>query len=390
MKLIYLDHNATTPIHPEVKSTVIEALDLFGNASSLHPFGFKAREAIESVRTRLLRFLGATEGRIIFTSGGSESNNLVLKGLVCEGSICPHRLAPQHRPHVITSSVEHDSVLTTISCLNRIGADVTVLNVDGTGMVDPDDVFKAIRPTTVLVSIMMANNEVGTIQPIAAIGRRLRERGIAFHCDAVQTVGKLPVDVDDLNVDYLALSGHKLNAPKGVGALYIRRTMSLCPLIHGGHQEGNLRAGTENNIGIIALGKAIEVAGRDREEDVRRIQALRDRLHDAIVHDLDGVHLNGHEIHRLPGTLNLSFEKVDGAAILEMLAMHGIAASTGSACSSGDDAPSHVLVAMGIAADLARSALRFSLGYGNTDDEIDEAASIIVKTVKQLRALSPL
>lgn len=390
MTLIYLDHNATTPIHPEVKATIIESLELFGNASSLHPFGFKAREAIESVRTQLLDFLGATEGHIIFTSGGSESNNLVLKGLVCEGSICPHRLAPQHRPHVITTAIEHDSVLTTISCLNRIGADVTVLKVDHTGMIDPEDVFKAIRPTTVLVSIMMANNEVGTIQPISVIGRYLRDRGIAFHCDAVQTVGKLPVNVDELFVDYLALSGHKLNAPKGVGALYIRRSMSLCPLIHGGHQEGNLRAGTENNIGIIALGKAIEVARRDRAQDVINIQALRDRLQSALFSKLEGIHLNGHEIHRLPGTLNVSFERIDGAAILEMLAMHGIAASTGSACSSGDDSPSHVLVAMGIPPELARSALRFSIGYGNTEAEIDEAAALIISTVNRLRTMSPL
>ncbi len=389
MKYIYLDHNATTPIHPEVKKAIIDSMDIFGNASSMHARGFEARNAIELVRSNLMQYLGASEGRIIFTSGGSESNNLVVKGLVCEGAVCSRRAGP-NRPHVITSAVEHPSVLNTISCLNRIGADVTQLKVDKFGMVDPDDVRRNIRPSTVLVSIMMANNEVGTIQPIEEIGKLLRSRNISFHCDAVQAIGKLPVNVDALNVDYLSLSGHKINAPKGVGALYVRSTMTLCPLIQGGHQELNLRAGTENTLGIIALGKAMELAVTHLDRSADALRALRDRLHKNIIENLIGVHLNGHPDKRLPGTLNLSFDRVDSAAIVEMLSASGIASSSGSACSSGDEKPSHVLTAMNLDPERVRSAIRFSLGYGNTEEEMDMAAEIICSVVEKLRSFSPL
>ncbi len=390
MKEIYLDHNATTPLHPEVKQAIIDSLDIYGNASSLHNLGFEARAQIESARQKLLQSLGATEGRIIFTSGGSESNNLVIKGLVCEGSVCSRALSNHQRPHLITTAVEHPSVLHTVSCLNRIGADVSIVKVDSYGIVDPDDIIREIRPTTVLVSVMYANNEVGSIQPVLEIGKRLREYPIAFHCDAVQAMGKIPIDVDELNVDYLSLSGHKINAPKGIGALYIRRTMSLCPLIHGGHQELNLRAGTENTLGIIALAKALEIAARDRETEIQQIHALRDRLHHNIQRLLEGVHLNGHPEKRLPNTLNLSFDRIDSAAILEMMAMYGIGASSGSACSSGQESASHVLTAMGLAPERARSALRFSLGYGNTQEQIDIASEQIGSIVKRLREVSPL
>ncbi len=388
---IYLDHNATTPIHPLVKEKIIESLDIYGNASSLHPFGYKAREEIERTRSNLLEYLGNPGGRIIFTSGGSESNNLVLKGLVCEGAVCPKRFSEGGNPHVITTAVEHPSVLNTASCVNRLGADVTVIKTDHFGMVDPDDIRKAVRPNTVLVSVMYANNEVGTIQPVEEIGRILGERQIAFHCDAVQAVGKLPMDVGRFNIDYLSLSGHKINAPKGIGALYVRSPMSLCPLIHGGHQESNLRAGTENTLGILALGKAVEIMRKpDHEKHTRRILALRDLLEERIRAETDGVTLNGHREQRLPNTLNLSFDRVDGAAVLEMLAMRGIGASSGSACSSGDEAPSHVLSAMQVSPERSRSSVRLSLGYGNTEEEIVRAAETINDVIRRLRAMSPL
>ncbi len=391
MKIIYLDHNATTPIHAEVKQTIVESLEVFGNASSHHTYGFAAREKIEEARVRLLGYLGASEGRIIFTSGGSESNNLVLKGLVCEGDTCARKgCVSGGRPHVITTKVEHPSVINTVSCLHRFGADVTTLPVDQYGILDPDDLIKAIRPSTVLVSVMFGNNEVGSIQPVEEIGKILRERNIAFHCDAVQAVGKIPMNVEKMKIDFLSISGHKINALKGIGALYIRKTMSLCPMIHGGAQELNLRAGTENTLGIIALDKAIEIAEKDNFRESARIQKLRDLFHEKLTSKLDGVHLNGHPEKRLPGTLNLSFDRIDSAAILEMISMLGIAASSGSACSSDEEEASHVLTAMGLPPEITRSALRFSLGYGNTEAEISKAADIIVDTVKKLRAVSPL
>lgn len=390
MELIYLDHNATTPLHPDVKQTIIESLDVYGNASSLHPFGFEARNRVESVRKSVLNILKATEGQVIFTSSGSEANNLALKGLVCADQQCRHTLCNTRQFHYITSQVEHPSVYQTFRCLKHLGGEVTYVPVDHYGMVDPDDIRKAIKPNTMLVSVMMGNNEVGTIQPIREIGAITRERGIAFHVDAVQTVGKLPFSVDDMNIDLLSLSGHKLNAPKGIGALYARKTMALCPLIHGGHQELNLRAGTENTLGIFALGKALQIAMEHGEEEAAHARLLRDKMHRRLMDTLDGIHLNGHPEERLPGTLNLSFDRIDGAAILEMLAMQGIAVSSGSACSSGDEAPSHVLTAMGIPQETARSSIRISFGLGNTDAEIDKASTIIIETVEKLRALSPL
>ena len=390
MKKIYLDHNATTPLHQDVKNSIIDALDVFGNASSMHMHGYLARERIESVRDYLYSYIHCSEGRIIFTSSGSESNNLVLKGLVCEGPLCAIHQSLKTKPHVLTTSIEHPSVLNTLSCVGRNGIEISTIPVDSYGMIAPEDVLRQIKPNTVLVSVMMANNEVGTILPVMEIGIRLKEKGIPFHCDAVQALGKFYINVDDLHVDYLSVSGHKINAPKGIGALYIRRNMTLCPLIHGGHQELNLRAGTENNLGIIAFGKALEVAEKDRASEVERVRALRDRFHQTILASLPGVHLNGHPELRLPGTLNLSFDKIDGAALLEMMAAKGISASSGSACSSGQGSASHVLTAMGLSPERVRSAVRFSFGYGNTEQDIDDAAKIVVDTVKKLRAISPL
>lgn len=390
MRLIYLDHNATTPLRPEVKQVIIDSLDVFGNASSLHPFGFEARSRVERVRRQVLEILHTSEGQVIFTSSGSEANNLALKGVICTGGLCRHSICQTDSMHFITTAIEHPSVYQTANCLKAQGADVTYLKVDSTGNVDPEDLRRAIRPNTVLVSVMLANNEVGTILPIADLGSIAHEHGIPFHVDAVQAVGKIPVDVDRMHIDLLSLSGHKLNAPKGIGALYARKTMLLCPLIHGGHQELNLRAGTENTLGIFALGKSLEIAMKEGLEEAAHVRALRDQLHNLLLEKLDGVHLNGHPTLRLPGTLNLTFDRIDGAAILEMLAMNGIAVSSGSACSSGEESPSYVLTAMGLSPEKARSAIRMSLGYGNTEQEIREAADIIVQTVNRLRTLSPL
>ncbi|MBN1297125.1 cysteine desulfurase [bacterium] len=390
MELIYLDHNATTPLHPEVKRTIVDSLDIFGNASSLHPFGIDARRRVEQARKRVLSILNATEGQVIFTSSGSEANNLALKGLICRGEKCRHTVCNVQQFHYITSQIEHPSVHQTFYCLSHMGADVTYLPVDGFGRVNPDDVRRALKPNTVLISIMMGNNEVGTLQPIREIGTIARESDVAFHVDAVQAVGKLPIDVDAMHIDLLSLSGHKLNAPKGIGALYARNSMALCPLIHGGHQELNLRAGTENTLGIFALDKALAIALIDGETEAAESRKLRDLMHNKLTESLTGVHLNGHPTQRLPGTLNLSFDRIDGAAILEMLAMQGIAVSSGSACSSGEESPSHVLMAMGLPPEKARSAIRISFGLGNTEDQVQAAAAILIRTVEKLRTLSPL
>ncbi|MBN1355327.1 cysteine desulfurase [bacterium] len=389
MKRIYLDHNATTPLHPEVKQAIIDSLDIFGNASSIHPFGIETREKIEAVRSDLMAFLGASSGKVIFTSGGSESNNVVLKSHIRQQTTCCGQ-ANVDQPHVITTAIEHPSILNTVQCLRNLGADVTQVAVDRYGKVDPQDVIDTIRPNTILVSIMLANNEVGTIQPVEVIGRVLKEKGIVFHCDAVQAVGKIPVNVEDLNVDYLSISGHKINATKGIGALYLGSNLSLCPLIHGGHQELDFRAGTENTLGIIALGKAIEIAREHGPIEAERVRNLRDRFHRILVENLDGVYLNGHPEDRLPGTLNLSFDHVDGAAIVEMAGAMGVAASSGSACSSRETTPSHVLSAMGLPAVRLRSAVRFSFGYGNAEADIEEAAGRIVTIITRLRAISPI
>lgn len=387
--MIYFDHNATTPLHSEVKKEIIDTLNIYGNASSAHPLGFEAREKIETIRENMFQFLGADEGRIIFTSGGSESNNLVLKSYVRQQTICGGKKL-NGRPHVITTTIEHPSILNTVTCLKNLGADVTKVPVDAFGQVDPDDVMKAVQSNTTLVSVMLANNEVGTIQPIAEIGSRLREKEIAFHCDAIQAIGKVPVSVSELKVDCLSISGHKINATKGIGALFLGKSISLCPLIHGGHQELNLRAGTENNLGIFALGKAIEVIQRSSRQKIDDLQKLRDSLHKQITESIEDVHLNGHPTERLSGTLNLSFDKIEGAALVELAGTKGVAMSSGSACTSFDDKASHVLTAMKMPDQQARSSVRMSLGYGNTQREIDEAVEIIAACVNHLRAISPL
>ncbi len=389
MRRVYLDNNATTPLHPEVKAAIRESLDLFGNASSAHFFGQEAREKVEEARASIASLVNAEPEEIIFTSCGSESNNLVIKGTTCEEMPCKLPDAPGGR-HIITSQIEHPSVRMTLQCLEAQGYRVTWLPVDRYGLVDPDDVRKAVTRQTVLITIMLANNEIGTIEPVREIVQIGRERGIPVHTDAVQALGKIDVDAKELGVDYMSFSGHKLYAPKGIGALYLRKGLHLCPLLHGGHQEGGLRGGTENTLGILAFGKAAELAGRDMKNEAEKIRSQRDRLKKGIEDSIEDIIINGHPEKTLPGTLNVSFKYIEGESILLRLSGAGIAISTGSACSTGSMEPSHVLTAIGIPPEDAHGSIRFSLGRENTDEDIDYVLGVLPKTIADLRDMSPL
>jgi len=385
----YLDNNATTPLAPEVQDSIREVLTVYGNPSSAHQFGREARKLVEDARASVGRLLGVSADEIIFTSGGSESNNLVIKSTVCHSSSCV--FAKQRgKPHVITTVIEHPCVLESCRCLEREGAEVTYLPVSSTGRVSPDDLRKAIRPTTKLITIMYANNEIGTIQPIKELAAVAREHGVRFHTDAVQVVGKLPVSPVEDGVDFFALSGHKLNAPKGVGALWFKDRMYVCPLITGGHQERGQRAGTENTIGIVALGRAAELAMADMAEDTERVARLRDKLQAGILERIPDARVNGDERHRLPNTLNVSFRYVEGESLLMYLDFEGVAVSTGSACSSGSLEPSHVLMALGMDHGWAHGSLRFSLGRYTTEEEVEYALDKVQEVVERCRKMSPL
>ena len=386
-KKIYFDNNATTPLHPEVAKMMAlyleTELELYGNPSSVHTFGQETRKAVEEARAKVAKLLGATTDEIIFTSCGSESDTTAIKGVA---------LSAKERKkgnHIITTAIEHDTVLFCCEYLHKMGWDVTFLPVSSTGLVDPDDVKKAVRPETILVSVMHANNEIGTIQPIPEIGKICKERGIVFHTDAIQTAGKIPAKVNDLHVDLLSLSAHKFYGPKGVGALYIRKGTRLHPLFHG-HHEKNRRAGTENVMGIAGCGTACELAEKNMEEETRRVSYLRDQLEKGIIEKVPYVRLNGEPKSRIPGTTNFSFEFVEGEGCVVMLDIEGIAVSTGSACASGSTKASHVLRAIGVPANIAQGAVRFSLGQFNTEEEVRRALEIIPKVVSKLRSLSPL
>lgn len=380
---IYLDHNATAPVHPEVVEAMLPSYNTYyGNASSIHSFGRDAKKAMEEARDRIAELIGADSQEVVFTSGGTEADNFALKGVAWAGE--------KGGDHIITSAIEHHAVLNTCQYLEKRGFKVTYLPVDKYGLIDPVQVSEAITNKTIIISIMLANNEVGTIEPIAEIGEITRGKGIYLHTDAVQAVGKIPVNVTELKVDLLSLSGHKINGPKGVGALYIRKGTKITSFLHGGHHERNRRAGTENIPAIVGLGKAAELAAHRMEERKGRLTYLRDRLHEGIMDKIDHVHLNGHPTLRLPNTLNLSFAFVEGEALLLNLDLKGIAVSTGSACTSGTLDPSHVLVAMGTDPVLAQGSLRFSLGPENTGEEIDTTIECLVEIVERLRALSPL
>jgi len=384
MKRIYLDHAATTPLDPRVLEAMLPYFtEFFGNPSSIHSYGRDTRKVIEEARGTIAREIGAAEPReIIFTGSGSESDNLALRGI-----------ASAYRSrgnHIITSAIEHHAVYDTCKALEKQGFEVTLIPVNSVGLVDPDDVIKALTERTILVSIMHANNEVGTIQPIAAIGRLLKERKVLFHTDAVQTVGAIPVNVNELSVDLLSMAAHKFYGPKGVGALYVRKGVKLDPLIYGGAQERNRRAGTENIAGIVGMAKALSLANANLEEDQKRITALRDYLIDSVLNNFEYVRLNGDRNARLPGNVNFSFEFIEGESLLLNLDLKGIAASSGSACTSGSLEPSHVLLAMGICHEIAHGSLRLTLGKSTTKEEIDYLLGVLPEIVAKLRAMSPL
>jgi len=375
--MIYLDYNATTPVAREVGEAMMPfILEDFGNPSSAHPMGKRAKEALEGARGHISRMLGCNPGEIIFTSGGTESNNTVLK--------CAAWSLRNQGRHIITTKIEHPSIVNTALFLKEDGYDVTFLPVDSYGCLDPDEVKKAVRRDTILISVMHANNETGAIQPLTQISTIAREHGVLFHTDAAQSVGKIETKVHDLGVDFLTIAGHKIYAPKGVGALYIREGVEIEPLMHGGGQEGGLRSGTENVILNVGLGKACELIVDNLSDDTPRIRALRDRLHDRIRSAAPDVVLNGHPEHRLPNTLYLSFPGMRGEEILR--GIPDLCASTGSACHDQSVRLSHVLEAMGVGEEVGMGAIRLSLGRPTTETEVDQAAKLLIETVKGERA----
>jgi cysteine desulfurase len=382
MRPVYLDYNATTPVAPEVLAAMLPYFrEEFGNANSIHTFGQHARGAVEQARERVAALLGARSSEIAFTSGGTESNNHAILGVV--------GAAPGDRKHVITSVIEHNAVLDVVRELERRGVSATFLPVNREGLVDPEDVRRAIRPDTVLITLMLANNEIGTLEPIEEIGRIAAEKGIILHSDAVQGVGKVPVDVHKLGVHLLSLSAHKLYGPKGVGALYIRKGTRLEPLMYGGHHERDRRPGTENVAGIVGLGAAAELALARLNQDGERIAAMRDRLEKGLLGRVPHASVNGWGAPRTPNTTNVTFPFVEGEAMVIALDLKGIACSTGAACSSGAVEPSQVLTAIGLSREDARATIRFSLGHQTTGEEIDYALETIPPVIERLRELSP-
>ncbi len=385
-KRIYFDHNATTPLHPEVKKVMTEALESFGNPSSLHSFGRESRQKIEEARTRISSFIGAHEDEICFVASGSEANNTVLSIPTCNPNICLSHAAA--KSHIIVTAIEHPCILETAKCFKKRGQDVTFLKVDNYGKILLDELEKTITSKTALVSVMMANNEIGTIQDIKTIARIVHDKGALFHTDAVQAVGKIPVNVKDLDVDFLTISAHKIYGPKGIGALYVRKGVPFCPFIRGGHQEKGRRAGTENTIGILGLSKAIEMRTVEMESEGRRLLELKKILKEGIAKEISEICFNGHPTDCLPGTLNVSFDGVEGEAILLYLDLEGIAVSTGSACATGSLDPSHVLIATGCPVERAHGSIRISLGRDNTVEEIKFFISKTKDIIHKLRNMS--
>ena len=382
-RLVYLDHAATTPTAPEVVEAILPYYsERFGNPSSIYGIARESKEAVDHAREQIAKAINASPEEVYITSGGTEADNWALKGVA---------FADRKRgDHIITSSIEHHAVLHTCQYLEKQGFRVTYLDVDEFGRVDPAALENAITDQTVLVSIMAANNEIGTIEPIAACGKICRDHGVRFHTDAVQAIGSIPIDVEAMNVDLLSLSAHKFYGPKGIGALYIRKGVRIDNLLHGGAQERRRRAGTENVPGIVGMGAAIERASERREAYSRRLIALRDRLYEGITERIEHVRLNGHPIERLPGNQSLSIRFIEGESILLMLNHAGICASSGSACTSGSLDPSHVLLAIGLPHEIAHGSLRLTLGESNTDEDVDYVLATLPPIVERLRTMSPL
>jgi cysteine desulfurase len=379
---VYLDHNATTPVLPAVLEAMTTVFrDDFGNASSVHAFGQAAKRRLEEARRQVAHALGAQPNEIVFTSGGTEADNLAILGLV--------RYDTRPVKHVITSAIEHPAVLETCAQLEREGVEVTRVPVNSQGLVDPDDVRRALRRETVLITIMHANNELGTIQPIAEIARLAREAGVWMHSDGVQALGKTPVDVNELGVDLYSISAHKIYGPKGVGALFVRQGVPLGRIQFGGHHERDRRPGTENVPGAVGLAAAVSLMQSDFEQEAARLAGLRDRLEQGILERVPNVSVNGRGAPRVPNTSSLCFHGVDGEALLIALDLAGFAVSSGAACSSGASEPSHVLTAIGLERKDARSSLRFSLGRLNTEDQIERLIEAVAEAVARLRALAP-
>jgi cysteine desulfurase len=379
--MIYLDHNATTPLHPDVFRVMEPYMrEQFGNASSSYRLGRSAKSALEASRKSIAGCLGAQPDEIVFTSGGTESDNIAIRGVA-------HALRSKGN-HVITSQIEHHAVLKTCQDLEREGFRVTYLPVDSGGQINPDDVRGHIGAETILITVMLANNETGVIQPLSEVGRIAREKQIMFHTDAVQAVGKIPVDVNELSVDLLSLSGHKFYGPKGVGALYVRRNTPINPSFAGGHHERNIRPGTENVPGIVGLAEALLLATGNLPEVAQKLTGLRQRFESTVLRKVNSVQINGGNAPRVPNTSNMSFQFVEGESVLLHLDLKGIYASSGSACSTDSPEPSHVLVAMGVPARTAQGTIRFSLGKDNTDDQIDYVIEALMDIVLRLREIS--
>lgn len=380
---VYMDNAATTKLSPDVLNAMMPYLtDIYGNASSVHAFGREAREGVEHARNQVAAAINASPDEIFFTAGGTESDNMAIKGVA-------HKYAKKGK-HIITTAIEHHAVLHTCEALEKEGYEVTYLPVDEDGLISVEQVRAAMRDDTLIVTVMFANNEVGTIEPIAEIGALCRERNVLFHTDAVQAVCHIPIDVRAMNIDLMSISAHKFHGPKGIGALYCRKGIVLEPVIVGGAQERKRRAGTENVAGIVGLGAAIERAHKNMSADMARVSALRDKLISGILKDIPHVKLNGHPTQRLPQNVNFSIRYIEGESILLMLDINGIAASSGSACTSGSLDPSHVLLAMGIPHEIAHGSLRLTLSDMTTDEEVDYVLETLTKTVKRLRDMSPL
>src|SRR5467141_2488119 len=391
MNRVYFDYNATTPVEPEVLDAMLPYFSgEFGNAASIHTPGQRARGAVETAREQVAALIGARAQEIVFTSGGTESDNHAVFGVVVQAFLpVPTSKNPDPSPHIITAAIEHEAVLNACQALEKSGVRVTFLAANREGQIDLDELRQAVRPETVLITVMHANNELGTVQPLEEVGRSAKERDISFHTAPVQSAGKVPLDVNKLGVDPLSHSAHKFYGPKGIGALYIRGGTRLRQLLYGGHHQRGFRPGTENVAGIVGLGKAAQLAGKLLAEDTRRVSALRDRLEQGLLSRVPHAHANGARAPRTPNTTNITFPGIEGEALVIALDLKGLACSTGAACSSGAVEPSHVLTAIGLSPEEARASIRFILGRHTTQQEISAALEIVPAAVAQLRELSP-